>query len=453
MFLAEWGDIIPTTGRAQEPHGWRVSRIDRIYRLARVAVCGDGCRMAVLNSRRSSDGALGTGGRDTLRLTTSEGFMIRLLFLALILYACPAPANPLPGAVDVTTFGATGDGKTDDTAAIQKAADVAAARTLAFQPAGGVYLGSAPPVYFPAGHYRISKEIRFGGYANVRSDAGAIIQQTADRRIFVFDGGYTVTVSGIRFLGGTRQIEYANANIDASTLHIEGCEFQLAKEFALYTHGTTDGHLSANLVVEKSRFLLPRQVLHNACDAATIRDCWVFIDRRNFAPDAAAFVNRSGVLMFDNMFGVPSFGDSPEHARVRWVDNHDQFLANRSRFGGEDAGIPIVHHFGKAGSRYPFMGQTVSIENSQISAGRAASPHAGVLTLREGVPQLIRLVGNRYLMDSPYIRTANSLDLEAHLKERRGFKITIEPNQAFPSDPSIPRVLERFLTPKDASGR
>ena len=378
-------------------------------------------------------------------LARAEAAKMRLLIVALALLACPAAGASPPGAVDVTAFGAKGDGQADDTRAIQQAADAAAARAVAFQPPGGAYLGSSPPVYFPAGRYRITDEIKFGAYSNIRSDAGAIVEQTGDRRAFVFESGYTISVTGIRFLGGTRQIHYSNANVDSSTLHIESCEFHLAKEFAVYTVGTTDGHLSANLVIEKSRFILPRQVLHNACDGATVRDSWVFIGQRNFAPDGAAFVNRSGVLMFDNMFGVPTFEDSKEHERVRWVDNYDTFLANRSRFGGEYAGIPIVHHFGKADTRYPFMGQTVSIENCQISAGRAASPHAGVLTLREGVPQLIRLVGNRQLNDSPYIRAVDGLDLEEHLKERRGFKITIEPNMAFPSSPAIPRPLERFL--------
>jgi hypothetical protein len=362
------------------------------------------------------------------------------------LLGCRAAAHAQPPkVVDVTAFGAKGDGQADDTHAIQKAADAAAAQTVAWQPKGGAYLGSAPPVYFPAGHYKVSREVTFGGYGVVLSDAGAVVERVGEGRTFVFPGAYTVTVRGLRFLGGSRQLSFANANVDASTFHVEGCEFHLAKGFAVHTAGTTDGHLSAVLVVDRCRFILPRQVLHNACDSATVRDCWVFVGKSNFAPDSAAFVNRSGALQFDNMFGVPSFGDSKEHAKVRWVDNYDQFLATRSRFGGKYAGIPIVHHFGKGGKDYPWMGQTVTIEDSAICAGPAASPHAGVLTLRGGVPQLIRMVGNRYLIESPYIR-AEGLDLDAYFKgARERYQVSIEANMDLAREPAIPRQLERFV--------
>ncbi len=184
-----------------------------------------------------------------------------LSILILLSFHTLASAEP-PGVVDVTTFGAKGDGRTDDTLAIQKAADAAAAKTASFQPLGGAlggaYLGSSPPVYFPAGRYRISGEITLGAYSNVLSDAKAIVEQTGKCRTFVFSGGYTIAVSGIRFIGGTNQIHYSNANVDASMIIIEKCEFHGSTDFAIYTIGTTDGHLSANLVVADSKFIYPR---------------------------------------------------------------------------------------------------------------------------------------------------------------------------------------------------
>ena len=373
--------------------------------------------------------------------------MLRLTLL-FVLLLCPALAFPQPpGVVDVKTFGAKGDGRSDDTQAIQKAADVAAVQTIAFQPSGGCYLGSAPPVYFPAGHYRISGEITFGAYANVLSDAKAVVEQMGRCRTFVFPGGYTVAVSGIRFVGGTNQIHFSNANIDTSTITIEKCEFQLSSDFAINTVGTTDGHLSANLIVADSKFVYSNKILNNVCDAATVRDCWVSIGKRNFAADSAAFVNRSGVLTFDNMFGVPSFGGSKDHKRVRWVDNYGDLLVRRSRFGGEDAGIPIVHHFGKPNDAYPWMGHTISIETSLICSGASSVANSAVITLREGIPQLIRLVGNKYLIESPFIR-ADGVDLDNYFKEIHNpdarFIISIDANMTHPQYPEIPEQLKRF---------
>ncbi len=161
--------------------------------------------------------------------------------------------------------------------------------------------------------------------------------------------------------------------------------------------------------------------------------------------------------MFDNMFGVPVFGDSGDHPtagtesvnqRVRWVDNYGDFLVRRSRFGGEYAGIPIVHHFGKPGDAYPWMGQTISIETSVICSGAASNPNSGVVALRAGVPQLIRLVGNKYLCDSPFIRS-DGVDLDTYfdgIHNAAGrFKISIESNMTQPKNPGIPKQLEQFL--------
>ncbi len=71
-----------------------------------------------------------------------------------------APAND-PGVYSVRAFGATGDGKTLDTAAINKAIDSAAA-------AGG------GTVYFPAGNY-LSVSIRLKSNIALYLDHGATI--------------------------------------------------------------------------------------------------------------------------------------------------------------------------------------------------------------------------------------------------------------------------------------
>lgn len=393
---------------------------------------------------------------------------LMLYLFCAALCVCTATAQALESdVINVRQFengnkpGAVGDGKTDDTAAIQAAADLAAKRTVAFLTklgeVTGAYSGSSPVLYFPAGHYVISDEIRLGAYANVASDSRAIIEQkTGSENIFTFHDGYTVQVRGLRFLGGASQIAFDNKNIDGSSLDISECEFQLSGGPAIYTHGTwkpDDVHLSASLTINRSKFIKPRQVLRNVCDYAILRDCWVLLRHDNFAPDSAAFVNTAGTLMFDNLIGVPDL--HPETylpnfkpvERTRWVDNYGSLLVERSRFGGEGGGIPIVHHFGQPDAAYPFMGQVVSIQNSWICAGLAARSDSGVLTLRAGVPQIIRFEGNSYLIDSPYVRT-DGLDLKAFLARYPNaaarFHVTIAGNMAFPKTPAIPVELEQF---------
>jgi hypothetical protein len=75
---------------------------------------------------------------------------------------CPTPPavldlrrpDSLTGRLNVRNEGATGDGKTDDTAALQKAIQYAIAHPVGSGPQG------APVVYLPAGTYRVSQALR-----------------------------------------------------------------------------------------------------------------------------------------------------------------------------------------------------------------------------------------------------------------------------------------------------
>ena len=73
--------------------------------------------------------------------------------------AYPAASSPAAASFDVRTFGATGDGKTLDTAAINKTIDAAAA-------AGG------GTVLFRAGNY-LSYSIHLKSHVALHLDAGA----------------------------------------------------------------------------------------------------------------------------------------------------------------------------------------------------------------------------------------------------------------------------------------
>src|SRR6476620_2996648 len=89
-----------------------------------------------------------------------------VLALALLFSAAPGPSFSVtsaahPGVYDVKIFGAKGDGKTLDTAAINKAIDAAAA-------AGG------GTVYFPAGNY-LSVSIHLKSNVALYLDQGATI--------------------------------------------------------------------------------------------------------------------------------------------------------------------------------------------------------------------------------------------------------------------------------------
>lgn len=360
------------------------------------------------------------------------------------------------------TLAAVGDGRTDDTAAIQAAVDLAKKRTFALKPEAGSYLGSSAVIYFPAGRYVISDEISLGAYANVLSDSRAIIEQKSpDKRSFVFNNVYTVSVRGLRFVGGRNQIWFDNKNIDSTMLEISDCEFQLSGDYAIYTHGTAspaDPHMSANLTINRCKFIRPRKVLRNVCDYAMVRDTWVTIGLTNFDRDSAAFLNTSGVLMFENMIGVPVFGTLDEQGRqsledqgvdrVRWIDNYGSLLVDKSRFGGEFGGIPIVHHFGLPDLKYPKMGQSIAIESSWICAGPRSRKDSAVVTLRGGLPLMLRIEGNSHLIDGVLVLN-DGLDLVQLLRanpdlvERIHF--SLEPNSTWPAASRVSADVAKLL--------
>jgi hypothetical protein len=324
-------------------------------------------------------------------------------------------------------FGAVGDGTTDDTTAIQAAFTAAHSATTSFQATSGAltgqYVGSAPAVFFPAGRYKISGEITAGAYLHVLSDGAILEQSDATKRHLVFGGAYTVVVDGLKFVGGLSAIDFRNANINGSYLRVLGCEFQLTRDYAIYTLGTASGddHMSANLTVSRCKFNDCKRVLHNVCDNARVDDCWVQLSRENFAADTAAFVNHKGVLRFDNMFGVPVMGTGAERlANVRWVDLEDgEFYAIDSRFGGEDGGMAVVYVTKpqatavSQATTYPFYGSAISILRSWVLSGPDGRSDTGVVHLRTSVPQSITYEDNRFNL-RPVIVNSGGLDLDSY---------------------------------------
>ena len=89
-----------------------------------------------------------------------------------------AAAGATPGAVDVRSYGAVGDGTADDTAAFLRAEDAAVASALRY-PSGP---SGAPQavVYVPPGTYRLIR-LTFRSNLRMEVDAGAVLEQAGGR--------------------------------------------------------------------------------------------------------------------------------------------------------------------------------------------------------------------------------------------------------------------------------
>ena len=132
-------------------------------------------------------------GKPMQRQMTWRWILVPAMVTVALCLPNESPAQFDAGAINVKDLAkidptqpksAAGDAKTDDTAAIQAGADLAKARSYVLKPDGGSYLGSSTTLYFPAGHYLITDEIKLGPYTNIVSDSRAIIEQkTAGKKI------------------------------------------------------------------------------------------------------------------------------------------------------------------------------------------------------------------------------------------------------------------------------
>ncbi|MBN8216285.1 MAG: hypothetical protein J0L75_06560 [Spirochaetes bacterium] len=144
----------------------------------------------------------------------------------------PAPAVRRSGPLSVKDFGAKGDGKTDDTDAIQRC--LLEAGSARYQ---GFYRGhvAAPEVFFPMGEYRVSRTLLVppcggrengGSFINLRGE-GAVIRQTNPAcDLFYFRLAYRNLVEGLTFIGGNRQLKIWSKNRDKAHLTIRDCVFR-----------------------------------------------------------------------------------------------------------------------------------------------------------------------------------------------------------------------------------
>jgi len=195
----------------------------------------------------------------------------------------PGPAGPtgpqgpqggeLPW-VDVKQYGATGDGTTDDTAAILSA--------IAAVPANGT-------VFFPPGNYRISDELPINTRLNILGSGQASqIYQSADKSLFVFGPWYLVQGISVRdlYLGsaatspGTALLKLVNTHRSRFDNII-----MLGSYYGVHLYGS----LLNTFVNLKSGINLPNCVTPSYCTphgffgATSANQSWVFAERDGVA--------------------------------------------------------------------------------------------------------------------------------------------------------------------------
>ena len=308
--------------------------------------------------------------------------LLALLFLAPGLFA---------GEFNVKKFGAVGDGRADDTKAIQAAFNAAAQKARTANRYGkhprSSYFGSMPEVTFPHGVYKITKTINVRMFVSLSGVSGSSIIRWhgAENETMFKITAFRTAVEKLIFAGGAVQLHFSNRNLDKTLINIRDCQFLYASDIAVKLEPVKGiSHLSALTSIERCLFSKNYRCVQNFGDLMDIRNVWVDQTQPQMA-DGAAFINRYGTMRIAFSCLTPSA--NPEkgpdyYHNARWVDNYNRFEADSVRFGGEGGGIPICYNFAKAATKHPATdGGRIAIYNSLIACGQQRRENGAVIRL------------------------------------------------------------------------
>lgn len=332
---------------------------------------------------------------------------------------------------NVKDYGAKGDGKTDDTAAIVRACE-AAAKALGKGTAGYRKFKAAQEqrtVYFPQGTYIVRGTMNISD-VSLKSDGARIIQKDRNAITFNYTTFWAVRISGFSFSGGKQHIVLTNDNIDKSLIFIDHCRFFHSAGSAVET---LKGAQSTLFTLENCEFIRCMSAVENRSDWAVLRNFWLMTPEKMF--DRAAIINHSGYMTVDNMLGVPLCNGVDQ----RWIDNYSSVHCISCRFGAEGGGFTPIYNFRKYDIKG--IGALVIVEGSEISTHTSPSRNAVVYCIE--VPNMITVKDNT-LNGAVAIKTRPGLDLKNYFyAEKRMVNFRIEGNiSTEQQERMMPELLE-----------
>jgi len=308
--------------------------------------------------------------------------------------------------INVKKFGAKGDGKTDDTKAIQEAFDAAAKGGKGGRfGERGAYYSSTPEVVFPVGTYLISDAINVG-VKIVRGQGDPAIKQTnPEKDIFYYGWAWHGKVSGITFLGGRTHLNLGNPNVDTGHFSIMDCKFHHSSGPAIHFR---KGSNSTFLIIKDCLITNCMQALISNCDWTTLRDTW--ITSHKDMDHMAVIENRHGFMTLDNLLGVPLSTGVDQ----RWVDNYGSLHCYGCRFGGEGGGFTPVVNFAKFA--HQSGGGGIMIDDSLLCSQSNFKRKCAVYC--EEIPNSI-VIRNSVIVGVPAVKVDKKIDLKTYFRGAR----------------------------------
>ncbi len=219
--------------------------------------------------------------------------------------------------INVYDFGAKGNNRADDTAAIQKAID-AAGKTANTE------------VVLPNGIYRITKTLKLPVTVALRGLGNACL--AGKDTVETIMQGKNILILSLRNIGFSRAknaLIVSTKSNDDSKILLDNCKFSEIRNMAvscLAGKGLVNESNKTEFLLENAVFGRVKQLLLTNVNSARFATCWVTTDRT--LTNGAIFTNK-GNLEISDMIGVPHM------VHARWIDNYGTVIIDNTRFGGE----------------------------------------------------------------------------------------------------------------------
>ncbi len=260
--------------------------------------------------------------------------------------------------IDVKTYGAKGDGTTDDTAAIQAA--IADVETYSRPSSGATYYGNSTRVNLPIGVYVISSPVVLDSAYVSLGSLGATLKPSAtfDQNEFAVQTGamWQGEIHNLTFSGFDKCMKIANANLDQGKIALSN----------LSMHGADigielDARSTLTSIVDCKFDKVIRALDVITGDKVVVENCW--IKQGVLEAGEATIINRDGDVTLQNVVGVPN---TAAGSKTAWVNNYRRLIATGTRFGGETGSMPAVNNYAQADTAYPINPNYVHLTNCDV---------------------------------------------------------------------------------------
>jgi len=327
---------------------------------------------------------------------------------------------------NVLRYGAVGDGSTDDSAAFQRAFDVAVQAASSSTAASGWVSTTNVAVIVPAKVYAIGSAITLDANEHqldvICPDGRAVLLGSGQSyKCFDFTRLWNNKFVGIKFTGFSTAVEYDTNNVDASLIEFENCEWSDCTIGVDTTSFATSR--STVMVFRACRCAFVPRLVNSYCDILSIIDCHFRND--DDEPQQAFIRADSRVTIVNSLFTPYSTA-----AGERWFDLYESdsgfsrgFFAYNTRFGKEGTGgIPVVYSYIDA-DKSADSRETSSIcfYGGQLgSSGSATDEYVVVLAENAGTsynPSAIGFYGCDWSASNGLVGTESGSDVAADIGE------------------------------------